>query len=313
MLKHIEQYAHTTWAGALTTCGLTAFLYSLTIFTLPYLHSIPWILFRSLTVLRIFILMHDCSHLSLFPTVWANNWVGMLLGIIVLTPMKKWRRGHNYHHNNSGNLNVVNLVSAFRSGDTIFFTRREWDSLKPGWKKRALRIFRDPFVFFIIVPLLVFFIVYRHPGKRDHANTWCVTLLKMVEFAILTYIWPSFWWMELIALWMTAVLGIVLFHLQHGVNEGYRVDLKEYNTIDASVQGSTYLCIPWFLKWATLGIEYHHIHHLNTRVPCYKLAACHHDAPKLWWQVNHVTFSMAWSALRNVMWNEETRRYEPFN
>lgn len=256
--------------------------------------------------------MHDCSHFSLFPSIWANNWVGMLLGTFVLTPMKKWRRGHNFHHKNSGNLEVVTLISAVRAGDTIFFTRREWETLKPGWKRTTLRILRDPLVFFTIVPLLIFFVSYRNPGRRDKANTWGVTIFQLVEFSTLAYLFPSFWWMELIALWATAILGVVLFHLQHGVNEGYRRDSEEHNAIDAAIVGSTFLPIPWFLKWATLGIEYHHIHHLNTRVPCYKLADCHHSAPQLWESVNHVTYKMAWHALWNVMWNEQTKRYESF-
>jgi omega-6 fatty acid desaturase (delta-12 desaturase) len=246
--------------------------------------------------------------------MWANNWIGMLLGIVVCTPMKQWRRGHNYHHQNSGNLSIVSLQHAIKAGDTIFFTRAQWDSMPWGTQKVMLRVVRDPVVFFTVVPFLLFFIAYRIPGRYTRANTWGVTIGKAVEVGLITWAFPAFLWMELFALWMTAICGVMLFHLQHGANQGYRAPASQYNDVDAALMGATYLeFVPWWAKWATLGIEYHHIHHLNTRVPCYKLQKCHEEADDgLWDDVNHVGAVKAWKSLFNVMWNEETGLYEPF-
>lgn len=310
MQDHIKQYACTDWFNSLKCFGITISLYFLSI-VLPG-PSIIWVIFRSLVLLRIFITVHDCSHNSLFPSYEANTWIGMILGSIVLTPMKQWRRGHNYHHQTSGNLAVVCIERAAKSGDTIFFTRREWDGTT-GTTRKIVRILRDPLVFFTIVPFLLFFIFYRIPGRKTgQINTILTTVGKMVEIAVITHYYPGFIWKELIACWLGAIMGVSLFHLQHGVNRGYRSKNDEYNAEIAAIEGSTYLTfIPWYLKWVTMGIEYHHIHHLNTQVPGYKLAECHNSYKK-WENVNHVGLKDALLSMRNVMWNEETQMYESF-
>ena len=321
ILVHIGPYARATWFGAGKTFAFTLFFYYISIASLGFgVHDAwwsicAWIIFRALVVLRIFIIVHDCSHYALFPSMCANSWIGILLGGVVLTPIKQWRRGHNYHHQNSGNLLVVCLEHAIKSGDTIFLTRAEWDNMK-GWKRTFLRYFRSPLHFFTIVPLLLFFVAYRIPGRVTKVNTYLTTFLKLLEVSVIMYVWHNinFLWMEFIALWMTAIAGMMLFHLQHGVNKGYRVINAEYNAALSSIHGATFLTfIPWYLKWATLGIEYHHIHHLNTRVPCYRLANCHESAPDgTWKDVNHVSFREAIFAMSNVMWNEKTQLYESF-
>lgn len=311
---NIKPYATTDWPGSLRCFGITVILYFLSITPLIPLHPVIWILFRSLVLLRIFITVHDCSHNSLFPSPIANSWIGMIMGTIVLTPMKQWRRGHNYHHQTSGNLAVVCLERASRSGDTIFFTRREWDATR-GTPRLLIRIFREPLVFFTFIPFLLFFVAYRIPKRNFHINVYLTTVGKLVELAIITRLHnPGFLAQELIACWIGAILGVSLFHLQHGVNRGYRRKEDEYSPQDAAIEGSTYLTfIPWWLKWATMGIEYHHIHHLNTQVPGYKLALAHNSQPAgTWDNVNHVGFIEAAKAMQNVMWNEETKEYEMF-
>ena len=307
----IKPYATTDWSGSLRCFGITLGVYFLSIFPPIPLHPVIWILYRSLVLLRIFMTVHDCSHNSLFPSQSANSWIGMIMGSIVLTPMKQWRRGHNYHHQTSGSLAVVCLERAARSGDTILFTRREWETTR-GIPRIMIRIFRDPYVFFTIIPFLLFFVAYRIPKRNFHVNVFLTTMGKIIELAIITRYVPLKY--ELIACWLGAIMGVTLFHLQHGVNHGYRRESIEYSQEDAALKGATYLTfIPWWLKWATLGIEYHHIHHLNTQVPCYKLSLAHDSQPvETWKDVNHVDFITAVKALNNVMWNTETQEYEGF-
>jgi omega-6 fatty acid desaturase (delta-12 desaturase) len=70
--------------------------------------------------------------------------------------------------------------------------------------------------------------------------------------------------------------GMFMVHVQHvrpykGV---YMAPKKDHNRLAAELMGSTYLSVPWWFSWATMGIEYHHIHHANARVPCYRLKVC---------------------------------------
>jgi len=89
---------------------------------------------------------------------------------------------------------------------------------------------------------------------------------------------------DLLGLAYGVMFGFMMFHWQHEVNNAYWVPNTEYNEIEAGLLGSTYLLVPWYLKWSTLGIEYHHIHHLTTRIPSYKLQMCHEEAPYQYWE-----------------------------
>ena len=77
--------------------------------------------------------------------------------------------------------------------------------------------------------------------------------------------------------------------------------------MEASLEGSTYLQIPFPLNIFTNGIEYHHIHHLNTMVPCYNLSDCHNSIDWDKSNINIVNFNLAFKSLFNVMLDEENK------
>jgi len=106
----------------------------------------------------------------------------------------------------------------------------------------------------------------------------------------------------------------LLFHWQHEINTAYWKSSQDYDHKDACFLGSSFLLVPNSLKWITLGIEYHHIHHLNTKIPSYNLRKCHEEAPQEYWSiVQRVDFNLAFVSCFNTMWNEETQRFDSFD
>ena len=49
-------------------------------------------------LVRLFIIQHDCGHMSFFKTRAANNMIGCLLSVLTVTPYAYWRDAHNMHH-----------------------------------------------------------------------------------------------------------------------------------------------------------------------------------------------------------------------
>mmetsp|Transcript_7159 Transcript_7159/g.15648 ORF Transcript_7159/g.15648 Transcript_7159/m.15648 type:complete len:363 (+) Transcript_7159:144-1232(+) len=319
--EHVNKFAKADWYQAFQTLGITVALYVGTLIAYPYFcmfgaaGRLAWVLIRGGVMVRTFILSHDCMHNSFFPKTKWNVAIGRLAASEALTPFERWRRGHLFHHQTSGSLEVVKVEMAHKSGDTVFWTTSDWDKL-PAGRKNILRFLRDPIVFFSLVPLLIFFVLYRIPGKGRHrTGVTFVNIQRTLEISAVQLLWlgNGFWWMEMLAMWTGASVGVLLFHLQHGVNEGYRVQPNEHDRGQASLLGATFLQVPWWFKWVTLGIEYHHIHHLNAQVPCYKLATCHNSAPPgMWDSVVKVETRLALASLLNVMWNDKTSQYEPF-
>ena len=74
---------------------------------------------------------------------------------------------------------------------------------------------------------------------------------------------------------VSMIIGTVLFHLQHSVNTSYRERKTKWDFTRAALEGSTFLEVPVLLRPFTNGIEYHHIHHLNTNVASYVIQNCH--------------------------------------
>ena len=85
---------------------------------------------------------------------------------------------------------------------------------------------------------------------------------------------------EIVSLFIMCNTGYLLFHAQHTFHGAYKRRDLAFDEYQAAMLGSSFLQIPNLLKFFTLGIEYHHIHHLNTRVPCYRLQECHETGLK---------------------------------
>lgn len=222
-----------------------------------------------------------------------------------VTPFRYWQSGHLYHHQHVGDRGSPD------GSRTILFTTEEYNKMS-FFTKLFWRVIRDPVFFFTFVPSFQFLIQYRYQ-RYDELHSHVPTLYLIIHYSILYYLSPIIAFLDLIGLCIGTTIGFLLFHWQHEVNSAYWVDHERYNLKDASLLGCTFLLVPEWLKWSTLGIEYHHIHHLSTKVPCYNLRSCHENAPKEFWSpVTIVDGKKAFAGALNTMWNVETQRFETF-
>jgi acyl-lipid omega-6 desaturase (Delta-12 desaturase) len=210
-----------------------------------------------------------------------------------------------YHHGHVGDRGKPD------GSRTILFTTEEYE--KMVWYEKVFwRVIREPLIFFSLVPLLQFFLLYRFERLKE-PHSYVPTFYLIANFTLIYRIDPTLAFLEFLGIWGGCIFGFLLFHWQHEVNSGYWVDSNSYNPKDASLTGCTHLLVPFWWKWSTLGIEYHHIHHLSTKVPCYNLQECHEQAPQdFWTTVTEVGWGKAFASFFNVMWNLKTQRFETF-
>ena len=109
-------------------------------------------------MIRIFIIFHDCGHGSFFRSQHANHVLGFVTGVLTFTPYLQWRHKHALHHATSGDLDRRGI------GDIWTLTVQEYVEA-PRWKRLAYRVFRNPFVLFVIAPLYLFLIHQRFPSR----------------------------------------------------------------------------------------------------------------------------------------------------
>lgn len=279
--------------------------------SVSYWLTIPIIIIAAGFVIRTFILFHDCCHQSFFKSRRANDILGTITGIITMVPYRQWRHEHTMHHATSGNLDKRG------DGDMWILTVEEYMEA-PWWKKFAYRFYRHPLVTFGIGPVAIFMVKYRfnRRGKvkrQERLNTYITNISLVALYSFLCWLigWQSFLMIQLPIFYLSGMLGIWLFYVQHQFEETYFEHDEEWNYVRAAVEGSSYYKLPKILQWFTGNIGFHHVHHLSPRVPNYNLEKAHISTPPLQ-KATTITIRTSLKALRFRLWDEEQKAFISF-
>jgi omega-6 fatty acid desaturase (delta-12 desaturase) len=279
---------------------------------LGYWLALPAAVAAAAFVVRLFMIQHDCSHGSFFRQHWANTWLGRAIGVLTLTPHDWWRRTHAAHHAHSGNLDRRGM------GDIDTLTVGEYRAC-PLWKRLRYRLYRHPLVLFGIGPAYMFFLQHRLPvglmraGWRPWLSAMATNLA--IGLAAAAVIWAigikAFLLVHLPIMLFAASAGVWLFYVQHQFEHTSWSKADEWNPLVSALHGSSYYDLPGFLRWLTANIGVHHVHHLSSRIPYYRLPRVLRDHPALR-AVGRLTLLQSFRCVRLVLWDETQRRLVSF-
>ena len=267
-------------------------------------------------LVRIFIIQHDCGHRAFFRTQLANNILGFACSILTLTPFTAWRRQHAAHHG------IWNDLDRRQSGADIYsscLTVAEYRTLSPR-QRFWYRVTRHPLVANILLPPLVFLVLYRFPFDMPkswrperrvvHLTTFTVLAGLAALGLLLGYTHVAVVQLSVMAL--AAILGVWLFSVQHRGANTMWAHHDRWDATTAALQSSNFLRLPRILQWFTGNIGFHHVHHLNARIPNYRLQECHEAIPALQ-SVPPMSLRDRLTALRMALWDENRRRMVTFD
>ncbi|MEL6355327.1 MAG: fatty acid desaturase, partial [Bacteroidota bacterium] len=205
-------------------------------------------------------------------------------------------------------------------GDIFFLTAEEYDKRSPLGKMRY-QLFRNPFIQFVISPVLYLTVTLRIPFprlkgweklKRNHLID---NGLLILIYAGLCYLlgWKAFLLIQGSILFVFGIIAYWFFYVQHQHEDNYNEQEKgDWDHLIASIRGSTFYDLPQVFHWATGSIGYHHIHHLNSSIPNYNLAACARENPVLNKYVLHLGFVDSLKFIHHKLWDEEEQRMISF-
>ncbi len=264
-------------------------------------------------LVRLFVVQHDCGHGSFFRKRGTNDWVGRVIGALTLTPYDAWRRSHNSHHASSGNLDERGI------GDIDTLTVREYLA-RSRWGRIGYRAYRHPFVMFVIGPAYLFLLRHRLPFgyMRDGWSPWVTTMAtNLATAALITLmIWlvgvGPFLMVHLPITLLAASLGVWLFYVQHQFEETTWAQDPAWNLHEAALHGSSHYDLPLALRWLTGNIGIHHVHHLCSRIPFYRLPEVLRDHPQLG-ETSKLTIRESLDSVRLVLWDEDRKRLISFS
>ncbi len=261
-------------------------------------------------LVRTFVVFHDCAHGSLFSSKRANRWVGRVAGLLVLAPFERWRHDHAVHHGTSGDLERRGV------GDIVTLTVQEYRAR--SWRGRlAYRVIRNPAFMFGLGPIVAMVIGPRLPtrGQRPRLRHSVLGTDASILLLAAGLCW-LIGWERFLLVWAPSALlagsvGIWLFYVQHQFEDAYWQSADDWDYTEAALRGSSYLKLPRVLEFFTGHIGFHHVHHLNARIPNYNLRRAHRENP-IFHQVPELSLLDGLRAVQLKLWDQDRGKLVSF-
>lgn len=292
----------------------------------------------SLFVMRAFLLMHDCGHKSLFRSDRLNQFFGFIFGLVWGMPAYVWSQHHAFHHSTNGNWSKyrgpLSVVPATEYAAMSEKQQRKYRHARSIWITPLagfLYVLWNPRInwlkgtFSLVAHLLKKKIEEPGVSIRTHAAGF-----KTRYWADANEYWQMFWNnVVLMSIWalmsqligaalffsvyvastsLAGAAGLVLFTVQHNFEHSYASSDEGWDSVEAAIRGTSFLILPRWLNWFTVDIAFHHVHHLSSKIPNYRLVKCHEEFKHLFLDVTRIMLADVPKSLKCILWDTEQRR-----
>jgi omega-6 fatty acid desaturase (delta-12 desaturase) len=233
----------------------------------------------ALLLARCFMIFHDYQHHSILRKSYLANFIFTAFGMYILTPATIWKRSHDHHHNNNSKLYSASI------GSFPIMTKEKFMEA-PDKEKRIYMAVRHPltivfayFTMFLYGMCLQSFL----SSPRRHWDSLAVLILHIGTAVFLgVYFNPLTWFLTLfLPLFIVHMLGAYLFYAQHNFAGVIFRSNIEWCYEHAALESSSYMKMNPFMQWVTANIGFHHIHHINSKIPFYRLPEAMAKIPEL--------------------------------
>jgi omega-6 fatty acid desaturase (delta-12 desaturase) len=235
--------------------------------------------FGALMLVRAFILYHDFMHGALLPGSRLARVVFSVYGAFNLTPPRSWRDTHNFHHATVGRIDESD-VGAFP-----LMTVELWRNAS-RMERLRYRVTRHPLTIVTSYLTVFFFSLTLRPLVLRPSRHWDSALSLLAHGSAIAGLWllggvDTLFFALLLPMTIAAALGGYLFYAQHSFPGMRILPPSEWSAYRAALVSSSYLNVGPVLRWFTGNIGFHHVHHLNSRIPFYRLPDAMEAIPEL--------------------------------
>lgn len=276
---YAKDYFWKSWWCILSTTFFVAAASLGTFPALPIPLRIVCSILTGLLMVRLFVIYHDQQHRAILPRSGLAELFMRLFGIGVLCPSSIWRCSHDHHHAHNSKLRGAYI------GSYPIMTKEQYQKSSAGERFKYLFMRHPLTIAFGYVSVFLFGMVILPfiTSPRKHYDCLLALVLHVALGALLVMVFG--WWtmvlVLIVPLFIASALGSYLFYAQHNFPSVTFKDKAGWTYEGAALESSSYLKTNPVLAWFTANIGYHHIHHLNHRVPFYRLPEVFRAIPEL--------------------------------
>jgi acyl-lipid omega-6 desaturase (Delta-12 desaturase) len=268
-----------SWLEILITLLLVAIFLTATFLPLPLAIRIACSLGCAFVYVRTFVIYHDYQHRAILQDSTVASLLMKAVGIFLLAPETIWKRSHEHHHNNNSKLTIAGIGSYPTISKTRFLALRENERRLYLINRHPLTVIFGYFTLFIYWLNLKSFI--QSPGK--HLDS-LFALLFHIAMAVL--IWSTLGPTTYLLTWffpffISFAMGSYLFYCQHNFPGAKFRENPDWTYVNAALSSTSFMVMNPFMQWITGNIGYHHVHHVNSRIPFYRLIEAMMHIPEL--------------------------------
>lgn len=268
-----------SWWCILSTIGALTLTLAGSILPIPLAARFACSILSGLLVLRLFVIYHDHQHQAILPRSRLAAALMKIVGLFCLSPTSIWTSSHNHHHHHNSKLRGSNIGSF-----PVMTKERFLDSTR--MEQRLYLFMRHPLTILFGYPIIFLYGMCFYPffdKPRAHWDCFLASLIHIFMGIAFVFIfgWTGLFLTQTLPALIAGALGSYLFYAQHNFPTVSFHDRAGWTYEKAALESSSYLRTGRLMAWFTGNIGYHHIHHLNARIPFYRLPEVLKKLPEL--------------------------------
>lgn len=268
-----------SWFEILSTVALAVVFFAGTIYAQPLFLRLIFSLGCGLLYVRLFVIYHDYAHRAILSDSPAASFLMKAVGAYLLAPETIWKRSHEHHHNNNSKLTIAGI------GSYPTICKQRYLSLTPAERKLYL-VNRHPLtIIFGYFTLFIYWLNLKSfiQSPSRHIDSLGALIFHFsAGFAIAYFLGMQVFWITWFFPFLLAfAMGSYLFYCQHNFPGARFEETHNWTYVNAALASTSFMVMNPFMHWITGNIGYHHVHHLNSRIPFYRLTEAMEKMPEL--------------------------------
>jgi omega-6 fatty acid desaturase (delta-12 desaturase) len=274
----VDQAIRSWWCIVSTASLLIAALVG-TLWHFPLPGKIVCSILAGLLILRMFVIYHDQQHQAILPKSRLADVLMAIFGILALSPTSVWKSSHNHHHNHNSKLRGSHIGSFPIMTKDHFWKSTKRERLQYLFMRHPLTILFG-YVSVFLGGMCIFPLFEK---LREHYDCLIALVVHAVIGVLLTVLfgWQALLLTLIIPVFIAGAIGSYLFYAQHNFPSVSFNDAAGWTYDKAALESSSFMKTGPIMGWFSANIGYHHIHHLNARIPFYRLPEVLEKIPEL--------------------------------